>query len=136
MGDSGAYSLSLFTGIYLINFSNETFFISPYLIVLLLWYPCFELLFSIIRRSLKARKTYKPDNFHIHQLIYSFVKIKFNFKNNLIVHFLTSLTINLYNLLIFLAGFNNKYDSKVIIYLIIFNFNIFISFYKIFYKFH
>ena len=30
MGDSGAYLLSIFTGIYLINFSTENFFISPY----------------------------------------------------------------------------------------------------------
>ena len=136
MGDSGAYLLSLFTGIYLINFSNENFTISPYLIVLFVWYPCFELLFSMIRRSLKATKTYKPDNFHLHQLIYSFVKIKLNLKNNLIVHLLTSSTINLYNLAIFLVALNNKHDSKVIIYLIIFNLIIYISFYKIFYKFH
>ena len=136
MGDSGAYLLSLFTGIYLINFSNENFFISPYLIILLLWYPCFELLFSIIRRSLKAKKTYKPDNFHLHQLIYSFVKKKLNFKNNLIIHFLTSSSINLYNLAIFLVALNNIYDSKIIIYLIIFNLVIYTSFYKIFYKFH
>ena len=136
MGDSGAYLLSLFTGIYLINFSNENFLISPYLIILLLWYPCFELLFSIIRRFLKATKTYKPDNFHLHQLIYSFVKKKLNFKNNLIIHFLTSSTINLYNLAIFLVALNSIYDSKIIIYLIIFNLVIYTSFYKIFYKFH
>mgnify|MGYP001452190815 CR=1 FL=1 len=136
MGDSGAYLLSLFTGIYLINFSNENFFISPYLIVLLLWYPCFELLFSIIRRSLKATTTYKPDNFHLHQLIYSFIKVKLNFKNNLIIHFLTSSTINLYNLVIFLMALNSIHDSKIIIYFIIFNLIIYIFFYKIFYKLH
>tara|TARA_B100000965_G_scaffold192446_1_gene160669 strand:- start:3957 stop:4988 length:1032 start_codon:yes stop_codon:yes gene_type:complete len=136
MGDSGAYLLSLFTGIYLINFSNDNFIISPYFIVLLLWYPCFELLFSIIRRSLKARKTYKSDNFHLHQLIYSFLKIKLNFKNNLMVHFLTSSIINLYSLVIFLVALNNKFDSKFIIYLIIFNLVIYTSFYKIFYKFY
>ncbi len=136
MGDSGAYLLSLFTGIYLINFSNENFFISPYLMVLLLWYPCFELLFSIIRRSLKATTTYKPDNFHLHQLIYSFIKVKLNFKNNLIIHFLTSSTINLYNLVIFLMALNSIHDSKIIIYFIIFNLIIYISFYKIFYKLH
>ena len=136
MGDSGAYLLSLFTGIYLVNFSNENFFISPYLMVLLLWYPCFELLFSIIRRSLKATKTYKPDNFHLHQLIYSFVKTKLNLKNNLIIHFLTSSTINLYNLVIFLMALNSIYDSKIIIYFIIFNLIIYIFFYKIFYKLH
>jgi len=136
MGDAGAYLISLYTGIYLINFSSNNFFISPYLIILLLWYPCFELLFSMIRRSLKVRKTYKPDSFHLHQLIYSFMKIKLNLKNNLIVHFFTSSSINFYNLLIFLVASNYKYNSKIIIYLIIFNLIIYICFYKIFYKFY
>ena len=131
MGDSGAYLLSLFTGTYLINLSTNNVLISPYFVILLLWYPCFELLYSMIRRSLKAMKTYKPDNFHLHQLIYTFVKIKLNFKNNLIFHFFTSLFINLYNLVIFLIALNYKYDSKIIIYLILFNLITYISTYKI-----
>ena len=134
MGDAGAYLISLFTGIYLINFSAENFFISPYMIILLLWYPCFELLFSMIRRYLKATKTYKPDNFHLHQLIYKFVRNKLNLNNNLIVHFFTSSIINLYNLTIFLLAINNEYDSKFIICLIIFNLIIYISLHKFFYK--
>ena len=134
MGDSGAYLLSLFTGIYLINLSTTNFFISPYFVILLLWYPCFELLFSMIRRSLKAMKTYKPDNFHLHQLIYTFVKIKLNLRNSLIIHFFTSLVINSYNLVIFLIALNYRYDSKILIYLILFNLVIYTSFYKIFYK--
>ena len=136
MGDAGAYLISLFTGIYLINFSAENFFISPYLIILLLWYPCFELLFSMIRRYLKATKTYKPDNFHLHQLIYKFIKNKLNLNNNLIVHFFASSIINLYNLAIFLLAINNEYDSKFIIFLFIFNLIIYISFHKFFYKFY
>ena len=134
MGDSGAYLLSLFTGIYLINLSTTNFFISPYFVILLLWYPCFELLFSMIRRSLKAMKTYNPDNFHLHQLIYTFVKIKLNLKNNLTVHFFTSLVINSYNLVIFLIALNYRYDSKILIYLIVFNLIIYAFIYKIFYK--
>ena len=134
MGDSGAYLLSLFTGIYLINLSTTNFFISPYFVILLLWYPCFELLFSMIRRSLKATKTYKPDNFHLHQLIYNFVKIKLNLRSNLIIHFFTSLLINLYNLVILLIALSFRYNSEILIYLILFNLVIYGSFYKIFYK--
>jgi len=134
MGDSGAYLLSLFTGIYLINLSTTNFFISPYFVILLLWYPCFELLFSMIRRFLKAMKTYKPDNFHLHQLIYTFVKINLNLRNSLIIHFFTSLIINSYNLVIFLIALNYMYDSKILIYLILFNLAVYASFYKIFYK--
>ena len=50
LGDSGAYILSLFVGLILIELSNENNLISPYFIILLIWYPCFELLFSMIRR--------------------------------------------------------------------------------------
>ncbi len=131
MGDSGAYLLSLFTGIYLINFSAENFFISPYLIILLLWYPSFELLFSMIRRSFKMVKTYKPDTYHLHQLIYNFFKIKFKLKNSLIIHFYTSFIINLYSFLIFLIAINYKYDSKFIISFIVFNMIMYVLTYKI-----
>ena len=46
LGDSGAYLISIFLGIYLIDFANQNSIISPYFVVLLLWYPCFELLLS------------------------------------------------------------------------------------------
>ena len=131
MGDSGAYLLSLFTGIYLINFSNENFIISPYLVVLLLWYPCFELLFSMIRRSFKMQKTYKPDTYHLHQLVYNFFKFKFKLKNNLIIHFYSSFVINLYSLLIFLIAIHYKYESKFIISFILLNVIIYIFIYQI-----
>ena len=131
MGDSGAYLLSLFTGIYLINFSNENFIISPYLVVLLLWYPCFELLFSMIRRSFKMQKTYEPDTYHLHQLVYNFFKFKFKLKNNLIIHFYSSFTINLYSLLIFLIAIDYKYESKFIISFILLNVIIYMLIYQI-----
>jgi len=49
-GDSGSYLISLFAGIFLIQFADSRTDVSPYFIILLLWYPCFELLFSMIRR--------------------------------------------------------------------------------------
>ena len=54
MGDSGSYVLGLICGYFLIKIYEINQEISPYFIVLLLWYPCFENLFSIIRKfSLK-----------------------------------------------------------------------------------
>ena len=50
LGDSGAYSLSFLIGFILIQIYNDNKIISPYFIILLLWYPCFENLFSIIRK--------------------------------------------------------------------------------------
>ena len=51
LGDSGAYSISFFIGFILIKIYNLNENISPYFIILLLWYPCFENLFSIVRKN-------------------------------------------------------------------------------------
>ena len=50
MGDSGAYVLGTICGYLLIKVHGENQEISPYFIILLFWYPCFENLFSIIRK--------------------------------------------------------------------------------------
>ena len=129
MGDSGAYLLSLFTGIYLINFSYNNEYISPFLIIVLLWYPCFELLFSMIRRFINKSETYKPDTSHLHQLVYYFIKKKkFTYKNS-IIHFITSLLINSYNLFIFIFATYFIYNSKVLILMIMINIFIYVLLY-------
>ena len=50
--------------------------ISPYYIANLLWYPAFENLFSIFRRTIYKKKNYKADNDHLHQLIFKYFKKK------------------------------------------------------------
>ena len=133
MGDSGAYLLSILSGVYLINFSYNNDYISPFFIILLLWYPCFELLFSMIRRFKNKSKTYKPDSNHLHQFIYDFIKKNSNSKDNL-VHFYTSILINSYNLLIFIFAINFIYSSKALILIIILNIFVYILSYVFFEK--
>ncbi len=129
MGDSGAYLLSTFAGIYLISLAHFNFSISPYFIILLLWYPCFELLFSMIRRNLKKNKTYKPDTIHLHQLVFSLINKRFKLKNNLFNHFLTTLTINLYNFLIFLFSIKYIFNSEMLVGILFFNIISYLSVY-------
>ena len=51
LGDNGAYMISFFIGFYLITIYNQNYQnITPYFVILLLWYPCFENLFSILRK--------------------------------------------------------------------------------------
>ena len=128
MGDSGAYLLSIFSGIYLINFSFNNQDISPFFIIVLLWYPCFELLFSMIRRFIKKSKTYKPDTSHLHQLIYYFIKKNLKHKDS-VVHFFTSILINSFNLLVFIFATNFVYNSKILVFTVIVNICIYISLY-------
>ena len=133
MGDSGAYLLSILSGVYLINFSYNNDYLSPFFIILLLWYPCFELLFSMIRRFKNKSKTYKPDSNHLHQFIYDFIKKNSNSKDN-VVHFYTSILINSYNLLIFIFAINFIYSSKALILIIILNIFVYILSYVFFEK--
>ncbi len=128
LGDSGAYLLSIFSGIYLINFSYNNEYISPFLIIVLLWYPCFELLFSMIRRFNHKSKTYKPDTNHLHQFIYYFIKRNLNQENN-IIHLITSILVNFYNLLIFIFAINFIYSSKILILTVVFNIFVYTSLY-------
>ena len=76
------------------------FFISPFYIILLLWYPCFELLFSIIRKFNFRSSPIEPDTNHLHQLIFFFINKKYKF-NNLLSNNFSSFIIIIYNIIIF-----------------------------------
>lgn len=127
LGDSGSYLLSFFVGILLIDLANiNSLNISALFIALLLWYPTFENLFSIIRKILQNRKIYNSDNLHLHHIIFSFFKKKFKNKNLIIVSSLTGNIINLYNLLIFSVSLNFINSTKYLILIIAINILIYI----------
>ena len=103
-------------------------FISPYFNVLLLWYPAFETLFSIIRKSKTKKSPIKPDTNHFHHLLFFFIEKKFRLKK-LISNNLSSSIIILYNFIIFNISVINIYFTyfhiilimiNVIIYLIVY----------------
>ena len=131
MGDSGAYLISILMGTSLINFSSSNFIISPYLVIIFLWYPCFELLFSMIRRKIKDNKTYKPDTKHLHQLLHNLIKSKFNIINEKFSHIATSLIINLYNLLIFVISTKFIYYSEILVLILMLNISLYLLTYFI-----
>lgn len=127
LGDSGSYTIGLFTGIFLINFAHNNNSISPYFIIILLWYPCFELLFSMIRRLLKRIKTYEPDTIHLHHLIYKKIKTYLKIKNNNISHLITTSVINFYNLLCFFIATKYIYFSEVLITIFLINIFVYVA---------
>ncbi len=120
VGDSGAYSLSFLVGCLLIKIYNINNFISPYFIILLLWYPCFENLFSIIRKIIYKKNPLKPDNAHIHHYFFIFLKDKLNL-NKLWANNFSSLIINLFNLFILYAGSIKPYNTNLQVQLIFFS---------------
>tara|TARA_B100000989_G_scaffold28208_1_gene18164 strand:+ start:998 stop:2020 length:1023 start_codon:yes stop_codon:yes gene_type:complete len=134
LGDNGIYILSIITGYSLIEIVNLNEYISPYYIMNLLWYPAFEILFSMVRKIKSNFSPMEPDTNHLHQLLFFYYNCKFTFSqtfNNSLV----GITINLYNLiLIFIFSIfpeNSKFQlilapinimNYLIIYKLLFNF--------------
>ncbi len=118
-GDSGAYLISFFWGINLINISSNDYFVSPFFVVLLFWYPAFENLFSIIRKLRLNRSALKADFNHLHQLLFLFINLKI--KNKKLANNLSGIIINFYNLIIFLIGINYYNNTEIMIILTLFN---------------
>lgn len=116
LGDNGAYIISLFSGILLIQIANQNELVSPYYVANLLWYPAYEILFSIIRKIKNKKSAFEPDNSHFHQLLYLYLKSFF--KNKKINNTLTGCILNLYHLVfIFIVSIdysNTKYQVMMI----------------------
>lgn len=121
LGDSGSYTLSLFTGYFLVLVYNNNQNISPFFIALLLWYPCFENLFSILRKFNFNKSPLKPDNKHLHQLIYIYLKIQFKLKKNL-ANNISSIMINCFNLIfISIASLHYKHTFIQLVMILLFS---------------
>ena len=128
LGDSGAYLIGFIFSILLINIYKWNPELSPFFIILLLWYPSYENLFSIFRKNILKKSAMYPDAKHAHQLIYFFINKRCrltSFQSNIF----TSQIINTYNFLIMLIALNFISNSKIQISLIVFN----IMFYNLIY---
>ena len=76
LGDNGSYSLAFIIGILIIKDFNLKPNLSPYFFAVLLWYPAYENLFSIIRKISNGKKPFEPDTQHFHQILYSYIIFK------------------------------------------------------------
>ena len=99
LGDSGAYLLGFFIGLVIISSHISNPDISPYFFISLIWYPCFENLFSILRKLNREFSPLKPDSKHLHQLVFFFFTKKFKLKL-IISNNLSSAIICFFNFLI------------------------------------
>ena len=100
LGDSGAYLIAFLISFFVIDFSLKNTLVSPYFISLLLWYPAFENLFSILRRMTSKSRIDSADKQHLHHLIYGYFLQK-NLIKSVYINSLVSNLINFYNLVIF-----------------------------------
>ena len=91
-GDSGSYLFGALTAlnvIYTHNFNNQ---LSSFFFCILLGYVFFEVFFSFFRKIYNRKSPLQPDGYHLHMLIYKYLKIKSienaNYKTSLIINFL------------------------------------------------
>jgi len=129
LGDGGAYFLGLLFALCLINTYQINNNISPYFIVCLLWYPAFENLFSILRKGIFSRSPLKPDIYHLHQIIFLYLKKVFNV-NIVLLNTATGMLINFYNLISIGIATHFYNHTKIQISIIVFNIIIYVFIYK------
>ena len=125
IGDSGSYLIGFFMAFYLITIYLYNQNLSPFFIILLIWYPCFEILFSIFRKYKLSVSPFSPDNSHLHQLLFKYLSKKISFKKNYINNF-SSVLILFYNFLIILISLNDISNTKFQVLLIIINIFVYI----------
>ena len=124
LGDSGSYLLGFTFSILLINIYIENPQISPFFVIVLLWYPSFETLFSIIRKNIMKKSPMRPDSNHLHQQIFYFIFKKRNM-NKYHSNLLTANLLNLYNLVIFIISVNFFSNSQIQVLLILLNISLY-----------
>ena len=135
MGDSGSYLIAIIIGFYVIKFYQINYLISPYYFALLLWYPVFENLFSLLRRLKTHSKISKPDNKHFHQLVFRYFKIKKYFTEKKINPF-TSAIILIFNIPSFFLGSLYSSETKILLFALGLNITIYcLIYFKISYYF-
>ena len=133
LGDSGAYALAFIYGVFLIKFYSTSNIITPFFIISILWYPCFEMLFSMIRKNIQKKSPLEPDTNHLHQMVFDFFKKNIKLDKNYLNSFVASL-FNFYNLVVIYLSFTQPNNSIFQILLISTNVFVYCSIYLILYQ--
>ena len=121
LGDNGAYFLGFIYAFILVMIFNKNVSISPYFIILLLWYPGFENLFSILRKmNIKKKSPLLPDPKHLHQLMFIYLNQRI-IKKKIYANLAVANIINLYNLIVFYFASKNPSDTDFQLLFIILN---------------
>tara|TARA_B100000780_G_C21101101_1_gene444308 strand:+ start:694 stop:1737 length:1044 start_codon:yes stop_codon:yes gene_type:complete len=128
LGDAGSYLISFLTAFFILDFYSQNNSVSPYFICLLLWYPAFENLFSILRRITSKKNIDKADDDHLHQMIYRLLIYK-NYLNKRYTNTATAMLINLFNLLIFIFAYKYYFFTEYLILIIFFNITVYLLLY-------
>ena len=115
LGDTGSYYLG-FTIAAIALYANKFAYIEPFHIACILFYPACEAIFSYLRRIIYFNNPFKPDDMHLHSLIFKILNQQKNNNRNFfeINNRLTSVIIILSQIIIwiFIYKFNNNFSYK------------------------
>ena len=121
LGDSGVYVFGFLITYLVVETYNKSSLLSSIFIVNLLWLPCFENLFSIIRRFLlKKVQITNADKRHLHHLLDRLLIKKYKLNNNL-SSTITGIVINFYYLLTITLAYNFMWSRTINIIILLFN---------------
>lgn len=129
IGDSGSYIIGLYLALSLIILTENNLQISPFVVIQILIYPSYELFRSILRRFLIGHPILKPDNNHLHSILYKNCINKYSF-NPQIINSISSIKIIFIQLVNFIYIIN-FYQNDI---LTILGIVIFVLTYEILYK--
>jgi UDP-GlcNAc:undecaprenyl-phosphate GlcNAc-1-phosphate transferase len=92
LGDSGSYVMGSLVALNTIITNNLNPNYSSFFFCILLFYLFFEVFFSFLRKIIQRKSPIRPDNKHLHMLIYEktssiFGRDKGNFMNSVIINF-------------------------------------------------
>ena len=135
LGDGGSFLLGSLFGLILVQLYLENIAkISSLFIVLVLWYPAFENLFSILRKFYFSKSPAQADNDHLHQLLYFFL-IKKTDLNKILINNSVSVIINSYNFITIFLASTKPQHTQMIVLLILFNIIFYILIYLSLFRF-
>ena len=79
-GDGGAYFIGAMIAMVAIEAPETNSDLSPFAVLLIVWYPLYEMVRSAIRRSIKKGKfAFRPDNKHLHSLVFAYIRTRTEF---------------------------------------------------------
>ena len=117
-GDLGAYLYGFLISMLTITFFGKHQNLISWMAVLILIYPCNELLFSYLRKFYANISPLKADKLHLHSLIYKKIAIKIN--NTIVINFICIGILSLLWLMPLLAMISNKTIQSVSVFLCFF----------------
>lgn len=118
IGDSGSYLYAFFSGALVIYLFSRHPNLPTLLALVILAYPITEMLFSIIRKSIKKKSPMQPDTLHLHHLVF----LQFS-KTNKTANNLSSLLMLPFSISPFILCYlsiNNPHVDEEVIFLIYF----------------